>query len=138
MNHPKNRQIYLSIGAFCCGLLLMFVLLTYILPPKVETLLLETSNEFNRKCPMMVDKITRFDNTSVGEKELRFSYTILNALKDSVDSIGLHNYLEPIVKKGLTNNPKIGFLRQNHITIACLYKDRSGKILTEIRVTPEK
>lgn len=132
MKIAKNKQIYLLLAAFCCGLLVMFVLQTYILPTKTETILLQISNNFNSKCPVMVDKITRFDNTSVGNNELRFNYTILTAVKDSVDSTELHSHLEPIVR----NNPQVGMLKQNHITVLCRYRDRKGTLLTEIKVTP--
>jgi hypothetical protein len=132
MKITKNKQFYLLLAAFSGGLLVMFVLQTYILPPKTETILLQLSNNFNGKCPVMVDKITRFDNTSVGNNELRFNYTILTTVKDSVDSTELHSHLEPIVR----NNPQVGMLKQNHITVLCRYRDRKGTLLAEIKVTP--
>ena len=138
MKHINKSLIITAVICLAVGATAMFLIREYLMPPTTETLLLGLSNEFNRKCPMMVDKITRFDNTSVSNQELRFSYTILNAVKDSVDSVGLHNYLEPIVKKGLTNNPRVEFLKQHHITIVCLYRDRKSKMLTEVRVKTGK
>jgi hypothetical protein len=82
----------------------------------------------------MIDKITRFDNTSViSDKEFRFNYTILNAVKDSVDLKMLRQYLEPIVNQGIKNNHSLEYLRKNKVTISCTYKDRNGITLVEIK-----
>jgi hypothetical protein len=128
-----NKSIILTaVIALAVGVISTLLIQQYVLPPKTETILLQLSNNFNGKCPIMVDKITRFDNTSVGNDELRFNYTILSAVKDSVDSTELHNHLEPIVR----NNPQVGMLKQNHITVLCRYRDRKGTLLAEIKVTP--
>jgi hypothetical protein len=130
----KRHTIITVIVGATIGAAVLFMVQRFILSPSTETTLLQISNEFNRQCPMMVDKITRFDNTSVNNHEFRFSYTILNAVKDSVDTLQLRHYLEPVVRQGITNNPRIEFLRQNRIIISCLYKDKNGIKLTEIKV----
>ncbi|GAT62728.1 hypothetical protein [Paludibacter jiangxiensis] len=128
-----NKSIILTaVIALAVGVISTLLFQQYVLPPKTETVLLQLSNNFNGKCPVMVDKITRFDNTSIGDNELRFNYTILTAVKDSVDSIELHSHLEPIVR----NNPQVGTLKQNHIAVLCRYRDKKGTLLTEIKVTP--
>jgi len=117
----------------------MYLVQQFVLQPSLETTLLNTSNEFNLHCPVMIDKITRFDNTSVvNDKEFRFSYTIVNALKDSVDKKELYSYLEPIVLHGIKANPALEYLRTKKITITCVYKDKHEVTLAEIRVTPDK
>ncbi|MDP4203586.1 MAG: hypothetical protein Q8861_12900 [Bacteroidota bacterium] len=128
----NKRIILTAVIALAVGVISTLLLQQYVLPPKTETILLQLSNNFNSKCPVMVDKITRFDNTSVGNNELRFNYTILTAVKDSVDSTELHKHLEPIVR----NNPQVGMLQQNHIAVLCRYRDKKGTLLTEIKVTP--
>jgi hypothetical protein len=133
----RHTIITAIIGA-AIGCAALLLLQRWILPPPSETALLQISNEFNRQCPLMVDRITRFDNTSVNDKEFRFSYTILDAVKDSVDTLQLHSYLEPIVRKGVTNNPRIEFLRQNRTVISCLYRDKNGAKLTEIKIDLSK
>ncbi len=132
MMNLNKRIILTAVIALAVGVISTLLFQQYVLPPKTETILLQLSNNFNGKCPVMVDKITRFDNTSVGNNELRFNYTILTAVKDSVDSTELHSHLEPIVR----NNPQVGMLKQNHITVLCRYRDRKGMLLTEIKVTP--
>jgi hypothetical protein len=135
----KKRTIpYLLLG-FAIGILAMYLVQQFVLQPSLETTLLNTSNEFNLHCPVMIDKITRFDNTSVvNDKEFRFSYTIVNALKDSVDKKELYSYLEPIVLHGIKANPALEYLRTKKITITCVYKDKHEVTLAEIRVTPDK
>jgi hypothetical protein len=132
MINLNKRIILTAVIALAVGVISTLLLQQYVLPPKTETILLQLSNNFNGKCPVMVDKITRFDNTSVGNNELRFNYTILTAVKDSVDSTELHSHLEPIVQ----NNPQVGMLKQNHIAVLCRYRDKKGTLLTEIKVTP--
>jgi hypothetical protein len=134
----KHRTIATVIIGAVIGIAFALLLQRWVLPPSTETTLLQISNEFNRHCPLMVDKLTRFDNTSVDDKEFRFSYTITNLVKDSVNITDLKNYLEPLVHHGIEKYPQAEFFKRNHITISCLYKDRNGVPLTEIKVSPEK
>jgi hypothetical protein len=105
MMNLNKRIILTAVIALAGGVISTLLIQQYLLPPKIETILLQLSNNFNGKCPVMVDKITRFDNTSVGNNELRFNYTILTAVKDSVDSTELHSHLEPIVRLLNSNKP---------------------------------
>jgi hypothetical protein len=133
-----RHTITAAIIGMAIGMAVLLLLQRCILPPPAETALLQISNEFNRQCPLMVDKITRFDNTSVNDKEFRFTYTITNLVKDSVNITDVKNYLEPLVHQGIEKYPQTEFFKRNHIIISCLYKDRNGVPLTEIKVRPEK
>jgi len=106
--------------------------------PSIDKRLMEIVNEVNKVCPMMVDSLTRLDNTiSVPPKTLQYNYT-LGFSKEDVDISILKNHLESNVVNNARTNPDMQYIRNNNVTIQYYYKDYEGNYLFTITVTPKQ
>jgi hypothetical protein len=129
-------KLTVALGSALIGALLTWLILTFAMPEKAETVLLRTSNEFNRNCPVMLDKATRFDNTAVAGKSIRFCYTLINTVKDSVDTTLFKSITEPFIKQRVKENSALQYLKTAKVTLVYIYRDKNGNRLTEITVEP--
>ena len=58
--------------------------------------------------------------------------------KDSIDIIGLKDYLEPRIVNDVKTNPGMKFVRDRKVTVNYSYKDMKGVNLFVITVKPEQ
>jgi len=101
----------------------------------VEKALQMTSEQLNKQCPMMIDAITRLDNTAVFPgKVLMYNYTIIdtsNFNEDQMKEVGI-----PFIKNTVKTNPQMEELRKLEVTFKYQYKDNEGKVILSFDVTP--
>ncbi len=101
--------------------------------------LMTVASEINKSCPIMVDNATRLDNAiALPGKTLQYNYTLINMLKDSVDTNKLKNSIEPILINYIKTNPGMKDMRDQNTTLKYYYKDMTGKYLFTITVKPEQ
>ncbi|MDC9722946.1 MAG: zinc ribbon domain-containing protein [Urechidicola sp.] len=105
----------------------------------LDKTLMKVASEINKTCPIMIDSETRLDNTiSLPDKILQYNYTAINIVKDSLNIDDAKNQLEPNIINIVKNNPQMKTLKDYKTTFNYYYKDKNGKFLFIISVTPDK
>jgi len=133
-----KKIIGLFAGIIVFGLSYFAVQKIFFRPPSFDQTLMKVAGEINKSCPLMVDSDTRLDNTiALPGNILQYNYTLVNMDKASTDTIGLRNYIEPIVVNNIKTNPQMKFMRDNKTTLNYYYKDKNGEYLFLVAVTPE-
>lgn len=107
--------------------------------PLYDKMLVETADEINRTCPIMIDNATRLDNTTaLPDNAFQYNYTLVSMVKDSINIDELMNNLEPTVINYVKTNPDMKTIRDNNTTISYDYKDKYGVHLFKITIKPEQ
>jgi len=135
----KQANLIILIGIIVGILLLFFVQQFFFSTPSVDSQLMSAASELNKHCPIYVDKYTRFDNSiAVPGKVFQFNYTILNMVKDSVDTMAIKKDKEPEMLNFVKTSPALKIHRENGLTLNFAYRDKNGKYLFTISINPEK
>ena len=104
----------------------------------LEKVLLETANEVNKNCPLMVDKDTRLDNAmSVPKKKFHYNYTLINMEKHEVNMDDVNKNFIPTIVNRVKTSPNYKTFRKYQVTIVFNYSDKKGVFIFRIPVTPE-
>lgn len=107
--------------------------------PTFNKAMTKIASELNKETPMMVDADTRLDNVIVLPGNVfQYNYTILTAEVENVDVQGLKDYLEPIITNAVSTDPQMQFQRDYKTTMNYNYRDKNGKHMFLISVTPDK
>ena len=105
---------------------------------KFSNFLQEVSTEINKKCPMVVDKDTRLDNTVVlSNKTIQYNYTLVNLEKENTDVELLKEQFTPLLLKDVKTNPGLKTFRDRDVTLSYYYKDKNGDFILNFKATPE-
>jgi len=108
-------------------------------PPSLDKVMMQSASEINKSCPIMVDSITRLDNTiALSANIFQYNYTLVNTEKGTVDTTMLKEYLEPILINLVRTNPNMKYQRDNKVTLNYSYKDKNGDYLFAVSITPQK
>ncbi len=100
--------------------------------------LYKVSAEINKKCPMVVDKDTRLDNTLVlSNKTIQYNYTLVNLEKEETDIEVLEKEFIPLLLKDVKTNPGLKIFRDRDVTLSYYYKDKNGDFILNFKATPE-
>ena len=100
---------------------------------------MQTANNINKSCPMVVDSETLLDNIVVLPGNIfQYNYTLINMEKEMIDIQDMRSYIEPILLNNIKTNPELSIFRKNRITFSYYYKDKNGSFLTKILITPGK
>ena len=87
---------------------------------------------------MMVDEETQLDSVNmIGENILQYNYSLVNMMATSVDTIEMRDQLTPVLIEQVKRSPELKTLRDHHMTMNYLYKDRNGKHLIAVQVSPD-
>ena len=101
--------------------------------------LMKVAGEMNKSCPVMVDSETRLDNTmALPENVLRYNYTLINMTSDMIDVENLKSNLEPMILNQVKTNPDLKLFRDHRTTMSYSYKDKEGRFILQIDITPDK
>lgn len=103
-----------------------------------EKFLKLTVMEMNKKCPQMMDEITRLDSTNTKGTTLNYYYTLLNVNKDMGDFSKVKEQLSSQIVPLVKTNPQMKGFRDNNVTLGYIYMDKNANLLFEIKVTPEQ
>jgi hypothetical protein len=107
--------------------------------PAFDKDMMEIANEINKTCPIMVDQVTRLDNSiALPGKVFQYNYTVINAVKDSLELNELKKYIEPRIINDVKTNPGMKFIRDRLVTVNYSYRDMTGVNLFVISVKPEQ
>ena len=107
--------------------------------PTFDKMMTKIAAEINKESPMMVDSDTRLDNAIVLPGNVfQYNYTIINAEVENIDVQALKDYLEPIITNAVSTDPQMQFQRDYKTTMNYNYKDKNGRHMFLISVTPDK
>lgn len=136
----KKRPNFKTILGLVVGLLIVVLVQQFLFkPPSFDKQMMRIASEVNESCPIMIDKETRLDNTiAFPGKTLQYNYTLINTIKDSVDTDIMEEYLKPMILNSIKTNPDLKFLRDNNATMAYNYRDMDGEHLLKLSFTPDQ
>jgi len=104
-----------------------------------DKVMMAAASEINASCPFMVDSETRLDNSIALPKNVfQYNYTLVNLLKETLDTESLIDQIEPSIINHVKTNPDMKFLRDNNATINYYYEDKEGVYLFTVSVTPDQ
>ena len=141
MEETKPRKLPISsiLGILAGAIAILIIKLVFFKPASFEDGMMKTANEINKACPIMVDQLTRLDNTvALSGNVFQYNYTLITMNKDSVDINLLQTSLEPLIINNIKTNPDLKIPRDNKTTMVYHYKDRNGIFLFKITVKPEQ
>jgi len=128
--------------AILCGLVFsVYKVVKQDFPPQytVDRTLVETANASNKFCPMMIDVDTRLDNVmALPNKLFVYNYTLVNYENGMIDTIVAKSHLEQNIVTNVATHPDMQDFREMEVTLKYLYKDKNGKYMFSIIVTPEQ
>lgn len=106
---------------------------------QVVELMQKTSNELNKKLPIMVNKVTRLDSTIAGPgKTWTYMYTIVSPSSSSLTQKYLDKYLDKKIHNGVcTSDSMKGFI-SNGVQVKYIYRANTGKFIGSIVVSPSE
>jgi len=133
-NLKKKRTTRITIVA-CIALVVIFSVAQMLIKKSSTNndVMTQAANEINKKCPIMVDSITRFDNSAaLTNNVFQFNYTITNADKSNYDTIALQSAVRPITLNLLKTDPKYKLYRDNNTTLSFVYHDKNGSYLCNV------
>ncbi|MEP7128476.1 MAG: hypothetical protein ABI729_06395 [Chitinophagales bacterium] len=133
-NIKKKKTSRITIIVCVSLVIFFFVLQMLTKKPSVDNeIMIQAAKEINKKCPIMVDSITRFDNTvALTNNVFQFNYTITNADKLNYDTIQLQNAVRSLTQSALKTDSKYKLYRDNNTTLSFVYHDKNGSYLCSI------
>lgn len=107
--------------------------------PGIESTMKAAAAEINKSCPSMLDEQTRFDNVEVKDgKVFQYNYTLVNLTAADIDLEAAKKELEVNLVNSVKNDAELKIYRDNNTSLKYNYKDKDGKFLFLISVTPDK
>ena len=102
----------------------------------VTSLLVQTSEELNRRLPDMVDENTVLEATSGSNTFFSYFYTLLNYSIDDVDVDAFVKRMQPELVKGVCGSIKLQEFLDLGVSIRHVYSDKDRIEFTSISITP--
>lgn len=132
----SKKTIVIIVGVLAFLLTSYFLKQTVFAPPSFDKLLKEAAVEINKDCPMMIDSLTRLDNTEASEGTFQYNYTLVKAVNGETALDTLWKNLNPSILKTIKTDPEMKVYRENKATLNYIYKDKNGVLLHKYSVTP--
>ena len=99
--------------------------------------LLQTAEEINKNCPIMVDKHTRLDNTLGGPgRRFTYNYTFVNFSADDLDKDEFISRMKLNMVNNIKTNKDMEALRNKNVKMIYVYKSKDQKEFARIVVSP--
>jgi hypothetical protein len=106
-------------------------------PLSINRLLEDFSTEFNAKLPMQIDDETRLDAIIPGpDKQLTYIYTLVGHTAGDIESNTLVGIIQPMLINNYRNMPAMELFRREQVELHYQYRDRNGKPMAAIVVSP--
>ena len=132
LKKKRTTRITIVVGI---ALLIVFLVLQILFkkPSTNYDDMTKAANEINKKCPIMVDSITRFDNSAaLTNNVFQFNFTVTNADKLNYDTNALQSAVRPLTLNALKSDPNYKLYRKNNTTLSLVYHDKNGSYLCSI------
>ena len=106
----------------------------------VYEMVVKTSEEMNKRCPMVIDADTRLDNTTALDNPVKlvYNYTIVTATKKEIGDrlTTIKETMKPQIQNTVDTNPDMQPFRDNHVLLMYSYKDKNGEFLFDFTIEP--
>jgi len=103
----------------------------------VEQALVKVCNQVNQQLPMMVDKETRWDNTTPGPgRRFTYNYTFFTATARDVDVNYFYQAMTPKLRNDVCSSKDLEVFFKNDVTLSYSYRGRDGVHIGKIDITP--
>lgn len=112
----------------------------YSLQQQLNKVMMQTVSDLNADLPMMVDKITRLNNTIYVSNELHYNYTITDGSLDYMSDSNKELFKLHMMKQGLggyCHNPDVSFFRDYGISWVYNYTDSKDKWVLAVKMSPQ-
>lgn len=141
MEETSSPNKYLkTILGVAIAVAVSFVLRNYVFHEdnSIDKKLKAASEEANKMCPIVLDSITRMDNTiALPHETFQYNYTIkIDTNKTSISQLKMN--LEKSILNSVKTNPSTKEFRDNNVTMDYSYNDDEGNFLFKIEITPDK
>jgi len=101
--------------------------------------MMQAASEFNKMCPIMVDKETRLDNSmALPDNVFQYNYTLVNMEKNNINISELEEYIKPIILNTIKTNPDLKLFRDHKTTMSYDYKDKNSEHLFKLSFTADQ
>ena len=93
----------------------------------------------NKKCPLIVDNMTRLDNsTATSNKQLHLTYTLINNHGANVDTIVLKQNLSTSFIRKLKSDPMFKNFKHHGVSVLASYYDSAGVYVCSVMIHPNQ
>lgn len=134
----KKKLIPIIVSMIAFSLTYYAVQKLFFKPPSFDQAMIETANEINKSCPIVVDQYTRLDNVvAMPANSFQYNYTLFNLAKEEVNLDTVKKYVNPTILNNARTSPQMKFFRDRKTTLIYYYKDKVGKFVYKLSVTPD-
>ena len=136
----KKRPLWLKVVIFLLICSVTSELLKAIFSgPTLDESLVKTSSEINKQCPIVVDSITRLDNTSVlAGKYLVYNYTLLQRGQEiRADTTYYKNNMRESLITMIKTNPRLKEGQKSQAGFIATWYDSVGAYICSLAIAPE-
>jgi len=134
----KKQKTIKTLVGLVIGLGVMLIVQQVIFKPSIDKVMLDVAVQMNESCPMMVDDETRLDNVvAMPGNIFQYNYTLIHVEKATADIDELTSYLQTSITNDVKTNPDLQIYRDNQTTMTYNYRDKNGKSLAVISVSPD-
>ena len=99
--------------------------------------LVETAEQLDKKCPLMIDSETRLDSVKSVDGNFNYFYTLVNV--DKMDNMeDSKAFLTKNAQTNLDTASTMKIYRENNVNLGYFYKNRRGQKLFEFTIKPKK
>ena len=107
-------------------------------PQSVERALVAMTNQINKQTPMMVDRDTRWDNTTPGPGgRFTYNYTFVTATSREIDQNLFPKFFSTL-KAGVCSNSDMQIFFKHGVTIGYSYRASDGVFVSKFDITPKE
>jgi hypothetical protein len=103
-----------------------------------DAVLVDAAEKINARLPMQLDKETRLDTTLAGPgNKMTYFYTLTNLVVEDGDGEAITKAMRPLILNGYKTDPQFKIFRDHHTEMHLTYRDKNGKHVTTIIVSPD-
>ncbi|MEO6305406.1 MAG: hypothetical protein ABIP51_19750 [Bacteroidia bacterium] len=107
-------------------------------PEAVDKKTLKVVEQFNSKCPMMIDAETRMDGIEIkGGNTIVYKYTLINLFAEKVDTAQFNLALRPGIITTIKTNTELAELKRIKSSFEYQYRDRENKFIYSFVISPD-
>ena len=100
--------------------------------------LIQAAKEWNKSCPIAIDKNTRLDSMSVASNNVfNYHYTLVGISNGDLDTTRAKAIMEPTIINIVKTNDAMQIFRDANVTLIYYYRDKNGNYTMSIPVTPD-
>jgi hypothetical protein len=136
----EQKKDYRIIIILLAGILLIIAIQKiYFSTAAQERRILDTVNDINQKCPLMLDNDTQLQSLEIiNEKhEIIYKCVLINIIKDSININDYEEHTIPLMIENTKSDPNKRIFRANKMTITYHYKDKDDNFILKHSVSPE-